>query len=138
MKESKGTDIVMVETKKCTILKHDATPQVPSRERHFLLHIIPYLRAPLVIVFFFSALTSLKLLVYTIVMQIEMIFQILGGWCMFLGFVLISRKSKKQVQVSKSSTKSEYCAMLIACLEIIWPCGLLAELGLSHHDAMPL
>ncbi|XP_050888493.1 uncharacterized mitochondrial protein AtMg00810-like [Lathyrus oleraceus] len=33
------------------------------------------------------------------------------GWCMFLGFSLVSWKSKKQARVSKSSTKSKYRVM---------------------------
>ncbi|PNX96992.1 putative copia-type protein, partial [Trifolium pratense] len=54
------------------------------------------------------------------------------GWCMFLGSSLISWKSKKQARVSKSSTESEYRAMSVACSEIIWLRGLLAELGLPQ------
>ncbi|KAF5459817.1 hypothetical protein F2P56_019733 [Juglans regia] len=37
------------------------------------------------------------------------------GWCMFLGNVLISWKSKKQDRVFKSSTESVYRAMSSAC-----------------------
>ncbi|RVW31828.1 Retrovirus-related Pol polyprotein from transposon RE1 [Vitis vinifera] len=60
------------------------------------------------------------------------------GWCVFLGDVLISWKSKKQDRVSKSSTESEYRAMSLACSEIIWLRGLLAELDFSETDPTPL
>ncbi|XP_019248660.1 PREDICTED: uncharacterized protein LOC109227925 [Nicotiana attenuata] len=60
------------------------------------------------------------------------------GWCMFLGDSLISWKSKKQDRVSKSSTESEYRAMSIACSEIIWLRGLLAEIGFPQSNPTPL
>ena len=59
-------------------------------------------------------------------------------WCMFLGNSLISWKSKKQDRVSKSSTESEYYAMSVACAEIVWLRGLLAELGFSQPNPTPL
>ncbi|RVX06405.1 Retrovirus-related Pol polyprotein from transposon TNT 1-94 [Vitis vinifera] len=60
------------------------------------------------------------------------------GWCVFLGDALISWKSKKQDRVSKSSTESEYRAMSLACFEIIWLRGMLAELDFSETDPTPL
>ncbi|RVX16767.1 Retrovirus-related Pol polyprotein from transposon RE1 [Vitis vinifera] len=60
------------------------------------------------------------------------------GWCVFLGDALISWKSKKQDRVSKSSTESEYRAMSLACSEIIWLRGMLAELDFSETDPTPL
>ncbi|RVX19793.1 Retrovirus-related Pol polyprotein from transposon RE1 [Vitis vinifera] len=55
-----------------------------------------------------------------------------------LGDALISWKSKKQDRISKSSTESEYRAMSLACSEIIWLRGLLAELDFSETDPTPL
>jgi len=60
--------------------------------------------------------------------------QSVTSWCMFLGDSLISWKSKKQAHISKS----EYQAMSAACSEIVWLCGLLAELGFSQSDSTPL
>lgn len=60
------------------------------------------------------------------------------GRRMFLGPALISWKSKKQSRVSKSSTESEYQAMSMACSEIIWLRGLLAEIGFPQIAATPL
>ena len=57
---------------------------------------------------------------------------------MFLGESLISWKSKKQDRVSKSSTKAEYRAMSTACSEIVWLCGLLAEIGFPQPNSTPL
>ncbi|XP_068654190.1 uncharacterized mitochondrial protein AtMg00810-like [Aristolochia californica] len=50
------------------------------------------------------------------------------GWCMFLGDALISWKCKKQDRMSKSRTEAKYRAMSTTCSEVIWLCGLLAEL----------
>jgi len=60
------------------------------------------------------------------------------GWYMFLGNPLVSWKSKKQDQVSKSSTESEYRAMFSAYSEIIWLRGLLGELGFPQVEPTPL
>ncbi|XP_050919610.1 uncharacterized mitochondrial protein AtMg00810-like [Lathyrus oleraceus] len=59
-------------------------------------------------------------------------------WYMFLGSSLISWKSKKQARVSKSSTESQYRAMSVACSEIIWLRGLLAELGFPQIEPTSL
>ncbi|XP_050878064.1 uncharacterized mitochondrial protein AtMg00810-like [Lathyrus oleraceus] len=59
-------------------------------------------------------------------------------WCIFLGSLLILWKNKKQSRISKSSTESEYRAMSAACSEIIWLCGLLAELDFSQIEPTSL
>uniref|UniRef100_A0A3Q7G3U9 Reverse transcriptase Ty1/copia-type domain-containing protein n=1 Tax=Solanum lycopersicum TaxID=4081 RepID=A0A3Q7G3U9_SOLLC len=60
------------------------------------------------------------------------------GWCMFLGELLISWKSKKQDCVSKSSAEVEYRSMSTACSEVVWLRGLLAEIGFPQSHPTPL
>ena len=60
------------------------------------------------------------------------------GWCMFIDTSLISSKSKKQYQVSKSSTESEYHAMCSIFSEIVWLWGLLGEFRFPQIELTPL
>lgn len=53
---------------------------------------------------------------------------------MFFGDPLISWKCKKQVRVSKSSTKAECRSMAVACSEIICLRRLLAKLGVKLNE----
>ncbi|RVW29321.1 Retrovirus-related Pol polyprotein from transposon RE1 [Vitis vinifera] len=86
-----------------------------------------------------SSLQAILLALLLIVMLIGLdTRRSITGWCVFLGDALISWKSKKQDRVSKSSTESEYRAMSLACSEIIWLRGLLAELDFSETDPTPL
>ena len=59
--------------------------------------------------------------------------QLLVGACSLAP--ISSWKSKKQDQVSKSSTESEYRVMSSACSEIVWLQGLLGKLW---FDSTPL
>ena len=60
------------------------------------------------------------------------------GFCIFLGDSLISRKSKKQPNVSLSSIEMEYHAMTSTTKEIVWLRWLLTnmEVFLSHPTPM--
>ena len=51
------------------------------------------------------------------------------GYCFYLGYSLISWRSKKQSIVSRSSTESEYRALVDATAELLWLCWLLADMG---------
>lgn len=52
----------------------------------------------------------------------------ISGFCFFLGTSLISQKSKKQVTVSRSSSKAEYRALATASCELQWLSFLLRDL----------
>ncbi|KAL0544378.1 hypothetical protein IC582_019492 [Cucumis melo] len=51
------------------------------------------------------------------------------GYCFYLGDALISWRSKKQSVVSRSSTESEYRALVDATTELIWLRWLLTDMG---------
>ena len=53
------------------------------------------------------------------------------SYCVFVGGNLVSRRSKKQNVVSRSSAESEYRAMAQSLCEIMWIYQLLTEVGLK-------
>lgn len=55
-----------------------------------------------------------------------------------VGGSLISRKSKKQVTISRSSTEAEYKNLASALAEIVWLFGLFEELNLDVQLPVPL
>ncbi|GJR93799.1 uncharacterized mitochondrial protein-like protein [Tanacetum coccineum] len=60
------------------------------------------------------------------------------GFCIFLADSLISRKSKKQNVLSKSSTEAEYHAMGVTTSEIVWLRWLVADMGVHINHSTPL
>ena len=54
-----------------------------------------------------------------------------SGYCVFVGGNLVSSKSKKQGVVSRSSTESEYRAMILFVCEIMWLHQLLMEVSIK-------
>ncbi|RVX06561.1 Retrovirus-related Pol polyprotein from transposon RE1 [Vitis vinifera] len=131
---------VKLRKRRATYLLIPQVSQFLQTPRHLHLaavrRIIRYVQGTSTRGLFFPAAILLALLL--IVMLIGLVVRIpiapsLVG-CVFLGDALISWKSKKQDRVSKSSTESEYRAMSLACFEIIWLRGLLAELDFSETD----
>ncbi|KAL0411138.1 UNVERIFIED_CONTAM: Retrovirus-related Pol polyprotein from transposon RE2, partial [Sesamum latifolium] len=62
----------------------------------------------------------------------------LGGFCVFLGPMLISWKSKKQNTVSRSSVEAEYRSLAATVCELQWVSYMLPALGVSYPLPIPL
>ncbi|KAK6145658.1 hypothetical protein DH2020_022478 [Rehmannia glutinosa] len=60
------------------------------------------------------------------------------GFSIFLGYSLISWKSKKQNVVSRSSTEAEYREMASTTTEIVWLRWLLADMGVHLSSPTPM
>ncbi|XP_028097981.1 uncharacterized protein LOC114297713 [Camellia sinensis] len=60
------------------------------------------------------------------------------GYCFFLGSLLISWQSKKQIVVSRSSTEAEYRALADTTQELLWLRWLLKDMGVLHPTATTL
>lgn len=52
-------------------------------------------------------------------------------YCVFVGGILVSQKSKKQSAVSHLSVESEYKAITQSIWEIMWISKLLMEVGIE-------
>jgi hypothetical protein len=57
------------------------------------------------------------------------------GFCIFIGDLLISWKSKKQQTVFRSSAKAKYHAMASTCSELKWLFSLHKDFKVPHPNA---
>jgi hypothetical protein len=62
----------------------------------------------------------------------------LSGYCVFLGGSFITRKTKKQVAVSRSSAEAELRVMVLVTAEVTWLRWLLEDFGVSVSMPTPL
>ena len=62
----------------------------------------------------------------------------MSGLCVFLRPNLITRSSKKQNVVARSSTESEYRDLVATAAELVWVQNLLIELGISLPATCPV
>jgi hypothetical protein len=61
-----------------------------------------------------------------------------SGYCVFVGRNLISRRSKKQSVVSRSTAEAEYRAMSLVVCEMLWVKSLLSELNVLRKGSLKL
>lgn len=54
------------------------------------------------------------------------------GYCIFLGQSPISRKTKKQSVVARSSAEAEYRSMSMTTCEVTWLTALLKDIGIKN------
>ena len=60
------------------------------------------------------------------------------GYCFLLGDSFISWRSKKQTVVARSSTETEYRALIVTTTKLIWLHWLLQDLGVDYSTATKL
>ena len=61
-----------------------------------------------------------------------------SGYCAFIGGNLITWRSKKQIVISISSAKTEFCAIAQGVCELLWIKIILTELKLASSESVRL
>ncbi|KAL0394985.1 UNVERIFIED_CONTAM: Retrovirus-related Pol polyprotein from transposon RE1 [Sesamum latifolium] len=104
------------------------------------LHVVRYLKGTPNTCLFFPSSNSLKLQAYYDADWASCLDsrRSVTDFCVFLGNVLISRKTKKRATISRSSAEAEYHSMGATVCELQWISYLLRDFGLPVHTPIPM
>jgi hypothetical protein len=102
-----------------------------------LLRVLRYLRGTKTQCLFYDSNSPLQLHAYSDATWVSdpTDCRFITGYCILLGSSPVAWKSKKQADVSRSSTEAELRALATTTAEIIWIRWLLADLGVSCDSA---
>ncbi|KAL0427911.1 UNVERIFIED_CONTAM: Retrovirus-related Pol polyprotein from transposon RE1 [Sesamum latifolium] len=103
------------------------------------LHLLRYLKGTTGKGLFFPSGVSMDLVAYSYPDWASCVDtrRSLTGFCIFLGTLLISWKTKKQHTVSRSTAEAEYRSMASATCELIWVYNLLQDFQITIHTPIP-
>ena len=62
----------------------------------------------------------------------------MSGFCIYVGDIVVTWRSKKQNVVSRSNAEAEYRSMAQTTCEMMWIRSLLLELGFPIETPMPM
>ncbi|KAL0463232.1 UNVERIFIED_CONTAM: Retrovirus-related Pol polyprotein from transposon RE1 [Sesamum latifolium] len=104
------------------------------------LHVVRYLKGTPTTGLFFPSSNSLRVQAYCDADWASCLDsrRSVTGFCVFLGGVLISWKTKKQTTVSRSSAEAEYRSMGVTVCEVLWISYLLGDFGIPISAPIPL
>lgn len=113
-----------------------SSPKEPHMQA--TLHLLRYLKGTISKGLFYPIQSNLKVAGFSDADWASCIMtrKSLTGYCIFLGHSLISWKTKKQVNVSRSSTESEFRSMAATTCELVWMAYLLKDLHI--HVQIPI
>jgi hypothetical protein len=114
------------------------SPREPHREAFY--HILRYLKSSPSKELLFSQHDHLKIKAYTDADWAGSIMdrRSTSGYCTFVGGNLVTRRSKKQSVIARSSAEAEFRTMAQGVCETLWLKILLTELGFDSKDSMRL
>ncbi|GAA0182729.1 transmembrane signal receptor [Lithospermum erythrorhizon] len=105
-----------------------------------VLHVVKYLKGTANYGLFYSANTDLQLQAYcdSDWAKCPHTRRSTSGYCITIGGSLVSRKSKKQHTIAKSSNEAEYRSAASTVCEIKWLVYVLKDFGVSVSQLVPL